>query len=103
MKTVLLIAVLPASAFAYVFALAPAAEIPYGSMGAVGAIGATLLLIVGRYLPNRDKLHAEAMTSRDKLYTESIVKVTDRFAKSMDAAEERGDKLVRELVLKGKE
>ena len=103
MKTILLVAVLPAS-FVAVFAITPtAAEIPYGSMGAVGAIGATLLLIVGRYLPNRDKLHAEAMTSRDKLYTESIVKVTDRFAKSMDAAEERGDKLVRELVLKSKE
>lgn len=103
MKTILLLSILPASLVAYVYAIAPAGDLPYGSLGAVGAIGATLLLLVGKYLPNRDKLHTEAMASRDKLYTESIVKVTDRFAESMDAAEERGDKLVREIVLKGKE
>lgn len=57
------------------------------STGAVTALGAALLLLVGKYLP-----------TRDKQFTDAITKVTTTYAESMDKAGERGDKLVATIL-----
>ncbi len=63
-------------------------------MGAVAALGATLLLVVGKYLPSRDKANAE----QTEKFTAAVDTITQRYAKSMDEFGERHDKTVLELT-----
>lgn len=95
MKTCILMA-LVASTTGIVFAQMPAAEIATPALGAVAALGSTLLLIVGKYLPQRDKTNAAQQTQ----FMEANAKQAEAFTDAIKTVTHEYTETTRELMLK---
>lgn len=86
MKTIILLGIgfLPPAVVASVMGAASADAIPVGSLSAVAGLSATLLLMVGKYMPTRDKLFADTITKIADNFADTVAKLVETILKERE-------------------